>query len=98
MPLIKITSDDRGKTIATNGTLTNIFFLKAPTEYRRPFQLVDGSIGGPLKSLYCEDVSTSTRTPGPHPLYSHVLLEGSLPFGNLTVYCPGGAEFEVIIA
>jgi hypothetical protein len=47
--------------------------------------------------LFCEDVLTSWRTPGPHPLYNHMLLQGSFPFGNSTVFdCPADAQFEVL--
>jgi hypothetical protein len=85
MPKIKVTAANVGQTIATGGTLKAVLFLKAPTEYRRPFHLVDDAHPGAPRSLFCEDVSTSWRIPGPHPLYSHELLSNDVAFGKLTV-------------
>ena len=96
MPTVKITAADIGGTIASNGTLTAVLFLKAPTEYRRRLRLVDDAGPGVPRSLFCEDVSTSLRVPGPHPLYSHELLASDVSFAKLTVAdCPAGAQFEV---
>jgi hypothetical protein len=85
----KITRADEGRTIATNGLLTAIAFMQAPTPgtYAYPDGLLslvgDSNLNGSPRMLFHADVTTQRWTPH-HPLHNYEIMQGATPF----VACP----------
>jgi hypothetical protein len=79
----------QGRTIATNGLLTAIAFIQAPTPgpYAYPDGLLslvdDSNLNGSPRMLFHADVTTQQWTPH-HPLYNYEIMQGATPF----VACP----------
>jgi hypothetical protein len=103
MPTLTVTANDRGRTLAYNGTLTAIRFKTPPTEYRGLFQLVDRYVpewapgSPPPKQICAIDVSTNSRPPA-NANYSNELMSSSVRFTELILaQIPSGASFEIDI-
>ena len=99
MSTITVTVADRGRSIAANGTLKAVRFMKAPT-----FDTLVAYPGGlfgladmtnSARTIFQADVSVQWWTT-PNPIYSNEIFTGSVPFGDLTVTkVPNGSIFEI---
>jgi hypothetical protein len=107
MPTLKVSSADRGRTLANNGVLTGLRYIDAPDAFGDGlFTLVDDYLPGyPPKQIYNVDVNTScwmmpqnTRrgTGGIPSMYVPLIAGASIPFVSLMLArIPVGASFEI---
>ena len=97
MTTIKVTLADKGRVLATHGTLVGVRLLKVPAYHGGRFSLVDSDRGPNLTHL------------PPRPLFEAAVFTYDKPatllknddswFAGLVMdACPGGAEFEIDIA
>lgn len=84
-----ITKAEEGTTVANNGVLQTIHFTTPPPESGGWFTLVDDSSGTDV-TLY--NMQTGSM---PFPSGTDIMVNGGIPFVNLTVRSVCGGEFDV---
>jgi hypothetical protein len=103
MPTLRISQNDRGRTVLTNGTLNALNYERGPANGFGPgpriFTLVDDGVAGlPARVIYSVDLSNSPfLIPSiPDSVFSNFMISNDIPYVAVTVQnIPDGSSFVI---